>query len=58
MFDRKYTDVMADKYTNEQYYRGNPRRRNSENVDTTDYTDQYSKLDRVYPVDSQGLIQQ
>ena len=58
LFDRKYTDVMADKYTNEQYYRGNPRRRNSENVDTTDYTDQYSKLDRVYPVDSQGLVQQ
>jgi len=38
LYDRYYTDVMADKYTQEQYYRGNPKRRNSKNINTHDYT--------------------
>jgi hypothetical protein len=38
LFDRYYTDVMADKYTQEQYYRGNPKRRNSTNINTHNYT--------------------
>ena len=59
LFDRYYTDVVADKYTNEQYYRGNPKRQNGERLtDSHQYTDQYTKLDRVYPVESQSLVQQ
>jgi hypothetical protein len=58
LFDRYYPDVMADKYTQEQYYRGNPKRRDSENINTHEYTNQYKKFDRVYPVDSEGLVQQ
>ena len=58
LFDRYYPDVMADKYTQEQYYRGNPKRRDSENINTHDYTNQYKTFDRVYPVDSEGLVQQ
>ena len=59
LFDRYYTDIVADKYTNEQYYRGNPNRQNGERLtNSTQYTDQYSKLDRVYPIESQSLVQQ
>jgi len=59
LFDRYYTDVVADKYTNEQYYRGNPKRQNGVRLnDSSQYTDQYNKFDRVYPVESQGLVQQ
>ena len=59
LFDRYYTDVVADKYTNEQYYRGNPKRQNEERlIDSTQYTDQYNKFDRVYPIESQSLVQQ
>lgn len=59
LFDRYYTDVMADKYTNEQYYRGNPKRQNGEMLNnSSQYTDQYSKFDKVYPVESQSLVQQ
>ena len=58
LFDRYYTDIVADKYTNE-YYRGNPKRQNGERLtDSHQYTDQYSKFDRVYPVESQSLVQQ
>ena len=52
IFDRYYTDIVADKYTHEQYYRGNPKGGSSK------YTDQYNKLDRVYPVYSHGLVRQ
>ena len=59
LFDRYYTDVVADKYTNEQYYRGNPKRQNGVRLNnSSQYTDQYNKFDRVYPVESQGLVQQ
>ena len=59
LYDRYYTDVAADKYTYEQYYRANPLRRNGVDLlDSTEYTNQYLKFDRVYPIDSQGLIQQ
>ena len=48
LYNRYYTDVVADKYTQEQYYR----KKNSE------YTDKYNKMDRVYPVFSENLTQQ
>lgn len=58
LFDRYYTDVMADKYTQEQYYRGNPKRQNGEQlINSTQYIDQYNKFDRVYPIESQNLVQ-
>lgn len=40
IFNRKYTDVYADKYSYEQYYR----------LNNDFYTNQYEKLDRVYPI--------
>ena len=48
LYDRKFTDVIADKYTQEQYYRSN----------TSKYTDQYKNSDKVYPIYQTGLIQQ
>ena len=59
IYDRYYTDVAADKYTYEQYYRADPIRRDGENLtNSTEYTEKYNKFDRVYPIDSQGLVQQ
>ena len=59
IYDRKFTDVCADKLTYEQYYRGNPIRRNGNDIEnSTEYIDQYTKFDRVYPNDSQGLVKQ
>lgn len=59
LFDRYYTDVRADKYTQEQYYRGNPVRQGTENLtNSKEYTNQYKKFDRVYPIGSQNLVQQ
>ena len=59
LYDRYFTDVAADPYTHEQYYRSNPVRRDGNNLPTnTNYTDQYRKFDKVYPLDSQGLIRQ
>ena len=61
LYDRKFTDIVADNYTHEQYYRGNPKRRNYDQIPQNkenEYLDQYSKFDRVYPIDSQGLVQQ
>ena len=55
IYDRKYTDVLATKYTYEQYYRGG---------EDYNYSGQYSngdsyyKFDRVYPVQKHGLVQQ
>ena len=46
IFDRKYTDVVAKKLTQEQYYR------------SKNYTENYNKLDKVYPVYEEGLVQQ
>ena len=46
LYDRLYTDIIADNYTHEQYYRGG-----------TGYN--YGKYsDKVYPVANHGLVQQ
>lgn len=61
LYNRKFTDVIAGKYTNEQYYRGNPKIRDYDKIPSNkenEYLDQYRKFDRVYPIDSQGLVQQ
>ena len=47
LFDRKYTDIVADKLTQEQYYRGGD-----------EYTNNYFKLDKVYPIQQKGLVKQ
>lgn len=47
LYDRNYTDCIASMYSKQQYYRGG-----------TEYTNQYSKFDKVYPVMSEGLVQQ
>ena len=49
IYNRYYTDVRAFKYTQEQKYR--------ENNDYS-YKNNYSKLDKVYPVQKEGLVQQ
>ena len=49
LYDRKYTDVAASKLTMEQRYRS---------ANNSDYTDQYSKIDKVYPVEQDGLVRQ
>ena len=59
LFDRNYKDVAAKNFTYEQYYRGNPiRSEGNEMTISNEYTDQYINRDRVYPVESHGLIQQ
>ena len=61
IYDRKYTDVVADPYTYEQYYRG-------DTIDPiTGQTHNYSNytkengsynFDKHYPVQGKGLVQQ
>ena len=59
LFDRDYKDVAAKNFTYEQYYRGNPIRGEGINMTiSNEYTDQYINRDRVYPVESHGLVQQ
>ena len=61
LYDLDYTDIKADKYTQEQYYNGNPWRKNNndEYVITSEYTDQYNDPSKgVYPVQSIGLVKQ
>ena len=62
LYDLDYTDIKADKYTQEQYYNGNPWRKNSETGKyeiTSEYTDQYNDPSKgVYPVQSIGLVKQ
>lgn len=48
LYDRKFTDVTADKYSQEEYYRS----------DSDEYTKQYKNGDKVYPVEKKGLIRQ
>ena len=48
LFDRYYTDVTATNYTYEQAYRSKD----------SQYQDQYNKMDKVYPVYKNGLVQQ
>lgn len=48
LFNRKYTDIVADKNTQEQYYRAK----------NNNYQEQYPKMDRVYPTEEKGLVQQ
>ena len=60
LYDLDYTDIKADKYTQEQYYNGNPWRKNNDDyVITSEYTDQYNDPSKgVYPVQSIGLVRQ
>ena len=60
LFDRNYRDVALDGYTFEQYYRGNPIRKGvgGNKYISQEYVNQYPNRDRVYPKDSNGLIQQ
>ena len=48
LYDRKFTDVIATKLTHEQHYRSSDSK----------YTDQYTKIDRVYPVYQPNLVRQ
>ena len=48
LYNRYYTDVAASNYTQEQNYRKK----------AEDYTNQYNKMDKVYPIESEGLSQQ
>lgn len=47
LYNRYYTDVVSEAYSKQQYYRGG-----------SDYTKQYNKFDRVYPILQEGLVQQ
>ena len=68
LFNRKYTDVVADNYTYEQYYRSSEESRSKKKnpselsyLEDDDYINvdyDYSKIDRVYPIYSHGLKQQ
>ena len=48
IYNRKFTDVVATKLTQEQYYRSKD----------DNYYKQYIKFDKVYPVQQTGLVQQ
>ena len=48
IYDRKYVDVAAGGMTFEQAYRSS----------SEQYTDQYNKMDKVYPIYEQGLVKQ
>ena len=48
LYDRKFTDAIALKYTQEQFYRSS----------SSNYTNQYNKQDKVYPVYQTGLVKQ
>lgn len=48
LYDRNFDDVIADNHTHEQHYRS----------DDSSYTNQYNKLDKVYPVYKNGLVKQ
>lgn len=56
LYDRDFTDVIKDPYTYEQYYRTKqePKILDGETKKSYDY----KKIDRVYPINSHGLIQQ
>ena len=48
LYDKKYTDVGANKLTYKQKYRSSD----------SSYTDQYNKMDKVYPIEQNGLVRQ
>ena len=48
LYNRKYRDVTGDYYTEEQYYRAKD----------DEYMNQYSNIDKVYPISKNGLVQQ
>ena len=62
LYDRKYTDVAANEYTYEQYYRGGIQDREGyPSRKYSDYKDYYNVkkgLDKVYPIYQKGLVQQ
>jgi len=47
LYNRKYRDVTGDYYTEEQYYRAKD----------DEYINQYSNIDKVYPISKNGLVQ-
>jgi hypothetical protein len=55
LYDRDFTDVIKDPYTYEQYYRTKqePKILDGETEKSYDY----KKIDKVYPINSHGLIQ-
>lgn len=60
IYDRKFTDVMADEYTYEQYYRGdgnNPYNK-TENKYSNYLTNERFNWDKAYPVENANLIRQ
>ena len=67
LYDRSYTDVAADPYTYEQYYRTEQEQRllDDENqfrkaydYNGRDINNNYIGVDKVYPVYSHGLVKQ
>ena len=61
IFNRKYSDVTADNYTYEQYYRALEQENPRIVSDDDEYVNKkygYSKIDKVYPLYSHGLKQQ
>lgn len=60
LYDRYFTDVAADKYTYEQYYRGdgkNPYNGNSNKYSEYKTNGKFN-WDRAYPVEDKGLVKQ
>ena len=55
LYDRKFTDVMADDYTYEQYYRGGD---NYKYTTKKSDNSEYYNFDRAYPIENKGLVQQ
>ena len=67
LYNRYYTDVAANKYTYEQYYRTtNPQKllkdedqfKKAYNYNGTDIHENCIGIDKVYPIYSHGLVQQ
>lgn len=63
LYNLKYRDVAADRYTFEQYYRGDGKSPYDDTVNNkyTDYKDYYNKhygFDKVYPMESKNLVKQ
>ena len=61
LYDRYFTDVMANKYTYEQYYRGDgisPYNSEQKNEYSKYKTNERFNWDRAYPVENSGLVKQ
>lgn len=61
LYDRYFTDVIANKYTYEQYYRGDgisPYNSEQKNEYSKYKTNERFNWDRAYPVENSGLVKQ